>query len=207
MIVLSHRGYWKKPDEKNTVTAFKHSFRFGFGTETDIRDCKNNIVISHDAPDGSELLLRDFLHISEGFNVMLGLNIKSDGLAENLNKMMHNFPELNYFTFDMSIPDMRAYLDIGLPVFCRVSEVEPHPPWLDECKGVWLDSFFEDWFDASDVKKFLNMGKAVCVVSPELHNRPYINMWKKLSMIKDNKKLYICTDFPEEAELFFKGNH
>ena len=50
------------------------------------------------------------------------------------------------------------------------------------------------------------MGKQVCLVSPELHQRSYIEFWK---MIKDSNidttQLILCTDIPEEANLFFGG--
>ena len=46
MIILSHRGFWKTKDEKNTITSFKRSFDCGFGTETDLRDHDGEIVIS-----------------------------------------------------------------------------------------------------------------------------------------------------------------
>jgi hypothetical protein len=38
MQILSHRGYWQHPSEKNTEAAFRRSFLLGYGTETDIRD-------------------------------------------------------------------------------------------------------------------------------------------------------------------------
>ena len=61
MIILSHRGYWKKPDEKNLEVAFRRSFDLGYGTETDIRDCAGKILISHDMPKGDEMTFEHFL--------------------------------------------------------------------------------------------------------------------------------------------------
>ena len=51
MIILSHRGYWKDVNEKNQQVSFERSFSLGFGTETDIRDYKGELVISHDIAD------------------------------------------------------------------------------------------------------------------------------------------------------------
>jgi nucleoside-diphosphate-sugar epimerase len=48
MNIISHRGFWLKDEEKNTIQAFERSFEFGFGTETDIRDYKGELVISYD---------------------------------------------------------------------------------------------------------------------------------------------------------------
>lgn len=44
MQVLSHRGYWKHPNEKNLPIAFKRSFERGFGTETDLRDLQGSLA-------------------------------------------------------------------------------------------------------------------------------------------------------------------
>ena len=63
MIIISHRGYWKCVDEKNTEIAFSRSFELDFGTETDVRDCLGKLVISHDMPDGSEIHFEEFLSL------------------------------------------------------------------------------------------------------------------------------------------------
>ena len=60
MEILSHRGYWKNEGEKNTKIAFERSFQLGFGTETDIRDYKGELVISHDIADSSCMKLEAF---------------------------------------------------------------------------------------------------------------------------------------------------
>tara|TARA_B110000211_G_scaffold170439_1_gene192378 strand:+ start:266 stop:886 length:621 start_codon:yes stop_codon:yes gene_type:complete len=206
MEILSHRGYWIHPEEKNTKIAFERTFQLGFGTETDVRDCNEKIVISHDIPRGDELPLNDFLELAGDAGVLLALNIKSDGLASHVSNVMCGFPDLEYFTFDMSVPDMRSYLDLGMPVYCRVSEVERDPPWLDECRGVWLDSFVKDWYEVADVERYLNLNKAVCIVSPELHGRQHAYLWDTIRALKNEKGLYLCTDYPEKAELFFKGD-
>ena len=38
MIILAHRGYWKKLSERNTEEALKKAFEKGYGIESDIRD-------------------------------------------------------------------------------------------------------------------------------------------------------------------------
>lgn len=206
MEILSHRGYWLNPEEKNTTIAFERTFRLGFGTETDVRDSNEKIVISHDIPIGGEVFLEDFLELAGDSRGLLALNIKSDGLAGHVSDVMSGFPDLKYFTFDMSIPDMRSYLDLGMPVYCRVSEVERDLPWLDECRGVWLDAFTKDWFEVAEIEKYLNLNKGVCVVSPELHGRHYEYLWDTIRALKNEKGLYLCTDYPEEAESFFNGD-
>jgi hypothetical protein len=208
MKILSHRGYWKSTHEKNTRVSFSRSFSHGFGLETDIRDYKNDIVISHDIPNGAEIKFIDFL---KEFNfdkdkfkdITLALNIKSDGLASMVKSAIEVYPLLDYFVFDMSIPDMKTYFDRNIPVFTRMSEVEHYPAYIEKSEGVWLDSFESEWFDVEMIQKLVDMKKRVCIVSSELHGRPYMSLWKMVNSIKDKHNILLCTDFPKKAEQYF----
>lgn len=205
MKIISHRGYWQEPAEKNSEIAFRRSFNLGFGTETDVRDCKGRLVIAHDMPLGSEIELRSVLDLTRCAPLLLALNIKSDGLAAALSREMANYNRENWFVFDMSIPDMRAHLSHGNPVFTRMSEVEVEPVWLDESAGVWLDSFQGLWFDERLIMDLINKDKRVCVVSAELHGRDPMPQWQLLRPLASQERLILCTDRPEEAHDFFLG--
>ena len=128
MKIISHRGYWQDASEKNSIAAFHRSFALGFGTETDVRDCAGQLVISHDMPTGNELSFDAFLQLADNYKspsrLTLALNIKSDGLVDPINEAVARYSGLDCFVFDMSIPDSRAYLESSLPVFMRMSEVE-----------------------------------------------------------------------------------
>ena len=203
MIILSHRGYWTQAHEKNSSTAFTRSFNLDFGTETDIRDKNGTLVISHDMPIDSALTFKEFLNIYDQCNLPLALNIKADGLAHTLKTYMQNNQSSNWFVFDMSVPDMRAYINLGIPVFTRMSEVEQEPVWLDQVVGVWLDSFSEEWYSAALIENLLVQGKRVCVVSSELHGRDKTSLWRLLSPLSQHPQLMLCTDTPEEAKAYF----
>jgi glycerophosphoryl diester phosphodiesterase len=210
--ILSHRGYWKNAEEKNTELAFKRSFALGYGTETDIRDYKGELVISHDMPDGTEIHCDAFLALVaeeftlQGVPLTLALNIKADGLAPALKKLLDRQPPgLDSFAFDMSVPDMRNYIEAGVPVFARMSEVEKQPVWLELAAGVWLDSFYGEWYDNSVIESLLANGKRVCLVSPELHKRSRTSLWERIKPLAKEKALMLCTDFPEDATRFFFG--
>lgn len=206
MIIISHRGYWKKPEEKNTVHAFSQSFELQFGTETDVRDFRNELVISHDMPKGCEIRLSQFLFLLNKKSLPLALNIKADGLAESIKNVMKSYNRDNWFVFDMSIPDMRMHLSAGNPVYARVSEVEPEPAYYDQIQGIWLDAFENDGWQIKSIQKYLKDDKRVCLVSPELHKRDHLEFWEKLRKSKfvNDDRLTLCTDFPEEAKEFFK---
>jgi len=205
MKILSHRGYWISEKEKNTKKAFLRSFCLGFGTETDVRDCNGNLVISHDPPTGTEMKFREFLLLCPD-GITLALNIKADDLAEKIKADLSLFPLIDWFVFDMSIPDMRGYINDDNSVFARMSEVESVPPWIEKCEGVWLDAFEDIWYDVKTIDGLLRMGKKVCIVSSELHKRDYFNLWDMLKNSPEfinSNKTYLCTDYPEKAKLYF----
>lgn len=205
MIILSHRGYWLHPHEKNSVTAFSRSFNLGFGTETDIRDYGSQLIISHDMPLGTEISLADFIALLSATKLPLALNIKADGLAHAVQQNMQAYDKSQWFVFDMSIPDMRAHLVCGNPVFARVSEVEPEPVFFDDISGIWLDAFYQDGWQLERINAWLENGKRVCLVSPELHGRKHQTFWQDLRQQHywQHQSLMLCTDYPEEAKQFF----
>jgi hypothetical protein len=206
MNVISHRGYWLEPGEKNTAIAFRRSFELGFGTETDVRDCAGRLVISHDMPAGGEMGLEEFLGLVGASPLPLAINIKSDGLALPLAKAMAGYERRSWFVFDMSVPDMRSHIYAGNPVYTRMSEVEQQPAWLDASDGVWLDAFEGQWYDNSLVRDVLGKGKSVCIVSPELHRREHLAAWESLRPLARHDGLTLCTDLPEAARDFFGDN-
>lgn len=203
MKILSHRGYWKKLQEKNSKLAFLRSFELNFGTETDVRDCGGKLVISHDIPTGNEFHIEDFLSLLPLKHLPLAINIKSDGTARLLREAMESYGVDSYFTFDMSTPDMREHIRMGNPIFTRMSEIEQNPILLAESKGVWLDAFEYLWYSRDLILSLLDQKKQVCIVSPELHGRDSRAAWEMIAPIANMQDLLICTDFPEEAKNYF----
>ncbi|MFT3908106.1 MAG: hypothetical protein QM737_01665 [Ferruginibacter sp.] len=208
MRIISHRGYWKDASEKNQPLAFERSFSLGYGTETDLRDYNRQLVIAHDMADENSISLNDFFSIYKkaGGHLPLALNIKADGLQNVLNDRLAEFKIDDYFVFDMSIPDTIQYMKLGIRFFSRQSEYEREPVFYDKCSGVWLDAFTGTWYDLSIVEDHAKKNKQVAIVSPELHKRDQLPFWEQLKKEKihliDNTIL--CTDFPEDAEAFFK---
>lgn len=205
MRVLSHRGWWETLSEKNTVSAFTRSFEAGFGVETDLRDAAGVLLVSHDPPVGGELQFVEFLGLARPNDAPLAINIKSDGLAIQVAEVLKHHANVDAFVFDMSVPDMRSYFAAGVPVFTRVSEVEQTPVWLNESAGVWLDAFDSEWYSSEVIQGFVDLGKRVCVVSPELHGRPHRSTWESLLEFRRTSDVLLCTDYPDDAANFFGG--
>ncbi|RLR17257.1 hypothetical protein D8L93_10905 [Sodalis-like symbiont of Bactericera trigonica] len=214
MEILSHRGYWKRPAEKNSTAAFRRSFELGYGTETDLRDVNSQLVISHDMPDSNAIAVDVLfsLYNRSKFHCRptLALNVKADGLQKLVSEKLNHYHIQNYFLFDMSIPDLIAYKEEGLKFFVRFSEYEPESPLLEDAAGVWLDGFKETILDESLISSLLIRNKKVCLVSPELHAREHFPVWQRIKRLPDSilssNNFLLCTDLPEDATRFFYGN-
>ncbi|MBO6548103.1 MAG: phosphodiesterase [Rhizobiales bacterium] len=206
MKIISHRGVWKTVEEKNSLRAFERSFNLNFGTETDLRDYEGEVIISHDPPVDKGISLQQFLSlykkISPSGSLTMALNIKADGLASIVSKELKKYETLNYFVFDMSVPDMRSYLNLGLRVFARLSEQEKNLAYESQVRGVWLDGLESAWFRKGDIEAILAKDKEVCIVSPDLHGRDHLDTWRMLKEIQD-MDFTLCTDLPEDAQSFF----
>ena len=207
MKILSHRGLWHLAEEKNSIEALENSLKNGFGLETDVRDYKGNLVVSHDIPGGNETLFEDFIkiYVKHDRGYPLAINIKSDGLHKPLNSLLVKYSVNNYFVFDMSIPDTIGYIESGMNVFIRQSEYEHELPFSDKASGIWVDCFLSEWITENEICKHLNNNKKVCLVSPELHGRDKGKFWSELKSYSclESGNIYLCTDFPEEAEEMF----
>lgn len=200
LTILAHRGWWLKEEEKNTKAAFIRAFENGFGIETDLRDVCGKIVISHNMPKGDEISFEEVLQILDGRNLPLALNIKADGQADEIKRLLAKYNHTNYFCFDMSIPEMVYQHKVGLKVFTGISDIVPNPIMFQEAEGVWLDCFNSDWFGAEEILAIQKQGKKVCVVSPDLHKREFKPIWAKY---KNVENLMVCTDYPQDAKEFF----
>lgn len=208
MEILSHRGFWLNTRERNEPVAFERSFDLGIGTETDLRDHNGDVVVSHDMPTGSPLLFADLLRIMNGRNLTLALNIKADGLSPVIKDVLREFGHTNYFTFDMSVPDLVRQIEDDMIAFTGLSDIQPHAVLEDRCRGVWLDCFNSDWYETGLIDDIIGRGKRVCVVSADLHQRSTEAQWSKIRACEaiSSPHLLLCTDKPLEARSFFGVN-
>lgn len=184
------------------MVAFERAINFGFGIETDIRDFNGNLVIAHDLPNKNSIKFSKLLQLilKSKKKICLAINIKSDGLL-NLIKREKNLSKIQYFLFDMSIPQQKIFNDNNLKYFIRISEIEKNIKKY-RAKGVWVDTFFKIWYKKKDLEN-LKFNK-LAIVSSELHKRKnYSKQWKMLKKLNLNKELFICTDYPHKANYFF----
>lgn len=207
--ILAHRGYWSQDVEKNSFEAFKRALDAGFGIETDFRDCKGAIVVSHDPPEGNVLSAKALLELyaASGMEGRLALNIKADGLQYALSQLLSatGIPIDNCFAFDMAVPDALDYIVNEFPIYTRLSEYEDRAPFLDLAAGVWVDNFTGRFAQVDAAKLLLTKGNRVCIVSSEVHKRDQNALWNKIAAAGLHKHPFfeLCTDFPDDAHNFF----
>ena len=144
---MAHRGAWSKellvPNSQEALLA---ALDAGFSIETDLRDLNGVVVVSHDpTTNDSVLTLRHFLaHISLvplSRDLVLALNIKSDGLNSIMKDELITLKGVPHFFFDMSTPELVKYTKSGLSVGLRRSEFETLAPQLSICSepsAVWV---------------------------------------------------------------------
>lgn len=193
--IFCHRGLWEETREQNTPFSFARAIENGFSIETDLHAFEGEVVISHDLPSSkSSLTLGEILTM----NCAFALNLKSDGLSDEIKTYSSLLLKKGSFVFDGSIPEMLVYQRKGIPLALRLSEYEREVSW--KCDTIWLDGFKSDWWlehpdFLADMK-----GKTLVIVSPEIHGRNPTNVWKFLVKHWDSSKvnLAICTDKPNE---------
>lgn len=211
MIILAHRGYWNNMIERNSPRAIRMALEKGYGFESDVRDFNGELVISHNMADESSPSAEEvFQWLAEKDDrYCFAINIKADGLKDLLMEYITRYQITNYFIFDMSIPQMIEYDEMGLRYFTRQSEVESVPCMYDQAAGVWIDGFWGmSWITEELLKGHIENGKEVCIVSPDLHGQTnYQRYWKQLKNYRiDLSKVMLCTDHPDEARAFFHAD-
>lgn len=208
MNILAHRGYWNSNIKSNSKQAIRLALENGYGFESDIRDYSEKIVISHNIADKTAFDAENvfkWLHEFED-KYTFAINIKADGLKDSLSLFLAKYEITNYFLFDMSVPQMVEFMNMGLNFFTRQSEIELNPCLYDKSSGVWIDGFWStEWITESLLLEHLENGKKVCLVSPELHGRAdYRLFWKRIRDYDiSNRDVMLCTDVPDEAKEFF----
>lgn len=208
MKILAHRGYWNENIERNSSEALKAALTNGFGFESDIRDYKGELVISHNVADDNCVKASEIFKILGDYSdkYCFAVNIKADGLIDLLRAELNKFNISNYFAFDMSVPQMIEYSEANIRFFTRQSEFEATPVLYEKSCGVWIDAFYNyDWIDERLIGQHLDSRKSVCIVSPELHGKEYLAFWEKLRGFGvDSEQLMLCTDVPDKAAKFFE---
>jgi len=193
MIFTSHRV--------NTINKLKKTPKY-YGVETDLRDYKNKIILSHD-PFKSGDSFNEFLKVYD--HKFLVLNIKSEGIESAILKLLKKFKIKNYFFLDCSFPSLMNLIRKGNKnVSIRVSDYEGFGTLKKikhSAKWVWIDCFNYIPLSEKNYKLIKKYKYKICLVSPELHGKKINNQ----NCIKLIKKKRIKIDMICTKEKFFKN--
>tara|TARA_B110001452_G_scaffold224801_1_gene198515 strand:+ start:41 stop:619 length:579 start_codon:yes stop_codon:yes gene_type:complete len=167
------------------------------GVELDLRFHNSDIILNHD-PFAKGEKFEDFLKEFK-LNFII-LNIKSEGIEEEVLRLVKKYNVPDYFFLDTSIPFMVKYIEKGWTKFAvRFSEYEPVELALKfkgKIEWVWVDCF--NHLPLTN-ESYLQLKKhfKICLVSPELQGHPK-------SMIEGFKKQIegfgidaVCTKYPD----------
>lgn len=206
MKILAHRGLWEKTEEKNTMKAIQRAIQEGFGVETDLRDRKGELVVSHDPACGGEVAADEMFSICAASDAPIALNIKADGIQKLITAGLEKHAIKDYFFFDMSNPEMVLYKKYEMPYFTRQSDIEKECVLYEDAKGVWIDGFYSsEWINETVLREHLSHGKRVCIISDEIHGRDHDRLWTLLrdTGLYRESGILLCTDIPTQAAGFF----
>ncbi len=180
----------------NTVKDLK-TVPADMGIELDVRYEGDKLILHHDPFVTGELfedLLKEYNH------KMIILNVKTEGIEEEVLRLIKKYNVKDYFFLDVSFPALIKLVKAGENnIAVRFSEYEP----IEQClsvKGmvhwVWVDCFNKLPLDDKSYKDLKSHFK-ICLVSPELQKYPTDRINEFKSIVKNYDIDAVCTKVPD----------
>ena len=179
----------------NTIDKLKN-LNIKLGVEVDIRSNDKNLIICHDP-------FTDYINFEEWLSFYnhgtLILNVKENGLEEELLKTLQDFKKENFFILDQAFPYIVNTINQGEKrCAVRLSEYESINTVLalkDKLSWVWIDFFTKFPIDL-EIYKILKKNKfKLCFVSPELQGHSHSKCLDLKYYIQSNEMFFdaVCT--------------
>lgn len=196
MKIISHRINTTKLLEKTSTS---------YGVEIDIRSRNKELILQHDPfmeGENFHVWLNSFNHKT------LILNIKEEGLEDQIVQTLETYGIVDYFFLDQSVPFLIRKNNITKKkTAARYSEFESIRTvsnLVDYISWIWIDCF--STYPSNEIEKlnyFQSKGIKLCLVSPELQGHKTEEFIEKhYSLIKSYKIDAVCTKIPEFWEQF-----
>lgn len=164
MEIIAHR--------RNTLAQLRET-PTQYGAEIDLRSQGSRLVLHHDpfvAGEDFEPWLAEYRH------GRLILNVKEEGLEDELLALMAKAGIEDFFFLDQSFPFLIRTAHRGeRRCAVRVSEFESIDTALTlagQVRWVWVDCFTRFPLSRADAERLTAAGFDLCLVSPELQGRP-----------------------------------
>ena len=191
MIIVKHRV--------NTIEELQKTER-KFGVEIDVRTSGADLIIQHE-PFMPGVKLSDWLRNFD--HEFLIINVKEDGLENEIINLMKEFKINDFFFLDQSFPSFYK-LSLLHPNFCsvRVSDFESVETILNFNTGwVWFDSHSGNWnYLQNTFNKLTDAKVKKCLMSPELQRDNSESELIVLKQLIDQLSISfdaVCTKYPE----------
>ena len=156
------------------------------GCETDVRDFKKKLVLSHDPfQDGEDF--EKFLKYTK--NKVIFLNIKSCGI---INKILAKTKNNNrIFFLDLSFSEISYLIEkkLAKKIILRFSKYESFnlkKSFFRNIEWIWYDFFDKQYITSEHYKYLKKYKKKICLVSPELLNQSEKEVIKYIKYLNKN---------------------
>lgn len=170
-----------------------------YGVEIDIRSNNGRLILNHDPHKNGEDLTEWISFYNHKFLI---LNIKEEGIEENVIKLMKANSISNYFLLDLSFPSIIRLKEQEKNIAVRLSHFESFET-VEKLKNkvnwIWIDMVNDTIpFSKSNYNIIQEYGFKTCIVSPELWGRPISSIERvKTQLIDNNYKIdAVCTKEP-----------
>lgn len=191
MIIFKHRI--------NTIDELKTTPK-DLGVEIDLRSYKKNIIINHE-PFIDSILFEDWLEFYN--HKFLILNVKEEGLEDDILVKINKFNIQNFFFLDQSFPFLIKTVKNGEKrTAVRVSEYESIETALrlsNLAEWIWLDYYGTFPLNEVEINKIKKANYKICLVSPELQGFSYSDTENFKNEINNQNFIFdgVCTKFPQ----------
>ena len=171
-----------------------------YGVEIDLRSYKKELILNHDPFKRGESFEQWIKHYRHG---TLIVNIKEEGIENEVNFLLEKNKIKRYFFLDQSFPSLICMTNNGNNnTAIRISDYESIETALNLAglaTWVWIDIFRNFNLTKENFLKLKNKKFKLCLASPELNPNNKISIQEIQNIIKERKISFdaICTKFPE----------
>ncbi len=172
-----------------------------YGVEVDIRSFGERLIIHHDPFVAGDDFVDWISHYQHG---TLILNVKEEGLEQQLLALMARYGIADFFFLDQSFPFLVKTARQGeRRCAVRVSEFESLDTALTLAgmiEWVWVDCFTRFPLSGQDAERLRKAGLKLCLVSPELQQRTgegEIPALRTLLAERGIQPAAVCTKWPD----------
>lgn len=170
-----------------------------YGIEIDIRSYSKNLILNHDPFYTGDLLSEWLKSYNHG---TLILNVKEEGLEEEILFLLKKNLVESYFFLDQSFPSIfKNIKNKDTKSAIRISDYESVENAFNlegKIDWIWLDIFDKFVISKEVLKKLKRKEFKVCLASPELNNTSKLTIRDLKKFLKEKKIILdaVCTKFP-----------